>query len=255
MQNNNNQNNNQVPFNDQPTYAGQYQYIPPQVPFQNNIPPPPPLNAGQFQYQPVPAPPQKRGVFQWYKRQRKGAKIGIGCSTLFLALCLCICSAAAIAPPAPQNNVTQAPTSTTADQSTHVAFVATSQPTHQTTKSTPIPTLKPTDTPVPTQVPTAVPTQAPTPIPTKAPAPTPVPTQPPAQTGLNGNPWGYDLNTGNLIYSPPADFCNYFSCVGTFWTKTNGYVDECSDGTYSHSGGVRGTCSRHGGEAQPLYSH
>ncbi len=133
MQNSNNQNNNQQPFHDQQTYAGQAQYLPPnystQVPFQGNIPPPPPI-PGQFQYQTVPAPPpQKRGVFQWYKRQRKSAKVGIGCGTLFLVLCLCICSAAVAAPAASQKNVAQAPTSTVADQSTNVASDATSQPT------------------------------------------------------------------------------------------------------------------------------
>jgi len=107
-----------------------------------------------------------------------------------------------------------------------------------------------------TQVPTVAPTQPPvaTPVPTQAPVPTTAPTQPP--TGLNGNPYGYDLNApGKLIYSPPSDICNYFNCIASFWSHTNGYVDECVDGTYSHSGGVTGACSRHGGEAQPLYSH
>jgi hypothetical protein len=31
-------------------------------------------------------------------------------------------------------------------------------------------------------------------------------------------------------------------------------VDECHDGTYSHSGGRSGACSYHGGELRPLYS-
>ena len=282
MQNNNNQGNNQSNnnqgtnfYNDQ-TQMGQSipptnsfwgnlppsqipfqqgNYPPPQVPFQGNYPPPPPM-PGQFQYQTVPAPqpPQKRNIFRWYKRQRKGARIGIGCGTLFLALCLCICSAAAIAPPVSQKNVAQAPTSTVADQPTHIASVATSQPTHQTAKPTLVPTLKPTNTPVPTtvptQVPTSVPTQAPvaTPVPTQAPAPT----QPP--TGVNGNPWGYNFVPGNYITSPPSAFCSYFVCIGNFWNGS-GHVEECQDQMYSKSGGISGSCSHHGGNLQPLYSH
>jgi len=57
-----------------------------------------------------------------------------------------------------------------------------------------------------------------------------------------------------LIYSPPANFCSYFNCIKSFWTSTKGYVDECVDGTYSHSGGRQGACSYHGGELRPLYS-
>jgi hypothetical protein len=125
------------------------------------------------------------------------------------------------------------------------------------------PAPKPTQAPVPkpTTAPIVSPTQAPAPKPTQAPAPAqppaPKPTQPPApaQTGINGNPWGYNFNSGNLIYSPPANFCDYFNCIKSFWLSTNGYVDECNDGTYSHSGGRRGACSYHGGEMRPLYSH
>jgi hypothetical protein len=72
-----------------------------------------------------------------------------------------------------------------------------------------------------------------------------------------GNPYGYDLNPagGKLIYNPPSDICSYIACIPSFWSSTNGYVDECFDGMYSHSGGVRGACSHHGGEKQPLYAH
>jgi hypothetical protein len=30
---------------------------------------------------------------------------------------------------------------------------------------------------------------------------------------------------------------------------------ECSDGMYSQSGGESGSCSHHGGNLRPLYSH
>lgn len=114
-------------------------------------------------------------------------------------------------------------------------------------------------TAVPTDTPTPLPTQPPTPTPkptaTHPPTPTPKPTQPPAHTGVNGNPWGYDFTPGNLIYNPPETFCDYFDCIPSFWTSTNGYVDECNDDMYSHSGGRSGACSHHGGEMRPLYSH
>ncbi len=81
-----------------------------------------------------------------------------------------------------------------------------------------------------------------------------VPTSTPA-TDVNGNPWGYDFNPGNLIYDPDSGFCNYFSCVSTFWQDTSGYVVECANGKYSHSGGVSGACSQDSGVSQILYSH
>lgn len=82
---------------------------------------------------------------------------------------------------------------------------------------------------------------------------TPVPT---TGLGVNGNPWGYDFTIGNLIYQPPSTFCDqYFSCVSSFWTSTNGYVAECNNGLYTHSGGVRGACSKDGGVERILYSH
>ena len=127
------------------------------------------------------------------------------------------------------------------------------------------PTQQPTTVVVTKVVPTpkTTPTPSPTPIP---PTPTPVPQapvqQPPVQqqpaphpTGVNGNPWGYDFNPGNLIYSPNADFCSYFTCVSTFWKDTNGYVAECGSGSYTHSGGVSGACSRNGGVKAILYQH
>lgn len=67
------------------------------------------------------------------------------------------------------------------------------------------------------------------------------------QTGVNGNPWGYNFNAGRVIYDPNPDFCAYFTCIKSFWESTNGYVVECWDGEYSHSGGRPGACSRNGG--------
>jgi hypothetical protein len=46
-----------------------------------------------------------------------------------------------------------------------------------------------------------------------------------------------------------------FDCIASFWTSTNGYVVQCGDQTFSHSGGRQGVCSRHGGYYRTLYSH
>jgi hypothetical protein len=109
------------------------------------------------------------------------------------------------------------------------------------------------DTATPTAAPTPKPTAKPTSKPT--PRPTPKPTPRPAPTGVYGNPWGYNFLPGNYIYNPPTAFCDYFPCIASFWTSTNGYVEECVDGTFSHSGGRSGSCSHHGGNYRPLYSH
>src|SRR5205823_639488 len=97
----------------------------------------------------------------------------------------------------------------------------------------------PTPTPRPTHQSAAVPTRPPTPT-AAAVKPTPTPTH---CVGVNNNPWCYDFNPGKSIYAPPSAFCDYFTCVSTFWTATNGYVAECVDGHYTHSGGVSGACS------------
>ncbi|WP_201385575.1 hypothetical protein [Ktedonobacter sp. SOSP1-85] len=115
-------------------------------------------------------------------------------------------------------------------------------PTSPTPTPTPSPTPKPTPTPVP---------PTPTPVPTHPPAPKPTPV--PA-TGVNGNPWGYNFTPGDVIRDPAPGFCTYFSCISSFWSG-NGYVEECQDGMYSKSGGIRGSCSRHGGDMRPLYQH
>jgi hypothetical protein len=110
--------------------------------------------------------------------------------------------------------------------------------------STATPTPKPTTTPVATTPAQVVATQTPPPPPPVANA-----------CGAPSNPWRYNFcGTGSYIYSPPTTFCNYFSCISSFWKSTNGYVEECADNTFSHSGGRSGSCSSHGGNQQPLYS-
>lgn len=110
-----------------------------------------------------------------------------------------------------------------------------------TATATPIP---PIATPLPVPTATATPLPAPTPTPTPTPSPTPC--------ASPCNPWGYNFTCCQYIYSPPANFCDYFACTKYFWKDTNGYVVECNDGNYSHSGGRSSACSYHGGVWRPL---
>ena len=102
-------------------------------------------------------------------------------------------------------------------------------------------------TAVPTPVPTA-PLKPIVPPATLAPVPA-------AQTtcGAPPNPWGYNFcGRGAPVRAAPSNLCSYFSCIPSSWNSTNGYVAQCADGMFSHSGGVRGACSGHGGVARAL---
>jgi len=91
--------------------------------------------------------------------------------------------------------------------------------------------------------------QIPTPTATKIPPiVAPVPSD-----GAPANPWGYNFTCCKFIYWPPPNFCSYFGCIGNFWNG-NGYVIQCKDGMFSKSGGIRGSCSYHGGNNRPLYA-
>jgi hypothetical protein len=68
------------------------------------------------------------------------------------------------------------------------------------------------------------------------------------------NPWGYNFVAGKRIYSPPADFCSYFNCIGAFGDSP-GYVIQCRDGAFSTAGGRQGACSYHSGVRRTLYRH
>lgn len=52
---------------------------------------------------------------------------------------------------------------------------------------------------------------------------------------------------GSTSHAGDAEFCENHECIGSFTTE-EGTVVECSDGTYSHAGGISGACSDHGGE-------
>jgi hypothetical protein len=52
---------------------------------------------------------------------------------------------------------------------------------------------------------------------------------------------------GSSSHDTDAQFCAMNQCIGAFTTEP-GTIVQCADGTYSHSGGISGACSRHGGE-------
>lgn len=53
---------------------------------------------------------------------------------------------------------------------------------------------------------------------------------------------------GSSSHATDSQFCSIHSCIENF-PNGNGYIVQCSDGTWSHSGGLSGACSDHGGEA------
>src|SRR5436190_3793906 len=71
----------------QPTQQNQYPGFNPYPQNQYGSPPPVP---GQFQYSPQTL--KKPGLGNWFARQTRGAKIGIGCGVLLLTMMLCLCS-------------------------------------------------------------------------------------------------------------------------------------------------------------------
>lgn len=175
--------------------------------------------------------------------QRRSWKIAaiVGGGVIVLGLVAALCSAV-LSPPTAGGN-TNGGTNAGSASLTSANATATTQAYALELDATATAIAQPTATPVPTA--TA------TPAPTKTPAPPP---PPPTSTGVNGNPWGYNFTPGNVITNPPGGFCSYFNCIASFWNG-NGYVEECQDGMYSLSGGISGSCSRHGGDWRPLYSH
>lgn len=234
-----------------PTIAGgfpmyphttQYPYQPPQ-----NYPPPPPPRKRWYQgdagavlmlflFFPV-------GLYlMWrYTRWNKTAKWIVTGIFAFLVVVNSIANAAA-SPASVTTNSTPQPT------------IAQVTPTQVVIANNPI--VKPTHASTPTPVPTTAPAQPdqPTQAPVNQPPPPP---PPPACNGaeINGGCYNTNANGGTLVYGPPSTFCDYFTCVSTFWTATSGYVAECNDSHYTHSGGVSGACSRNGGVLAPVYRH
>jgi hypothetical protein len=83
------------------------------------------------------------------------------------------------------------------------------------------------------------------PAPTVAPAPRAEAKAPIEKTASGGT--GED-EIGSASHATDAKFCAEHECIGSFTTE-EGTIVRCSDGTYSHAGGISGACSDHGGEA------
>jgi hypothetical protein len=53
---------------------------------------------------------------------------------------------------------------------------------------------------------------------------------------------------GSFTHAGDTQFCSSHSCIPNF-PNGNGSVVQCVDGEWSHSGGLSGGCSDHGGES------
>lgn len=69
--------------------------------------------------------------------------------------------------------------------------------------------------------------------------PTPAPTNSTPESGVEG--------PGSFSHATDAQFCSTHTCIDNF-PDGNGSIVQCADGEWSHSGGLSGACSDHGGE-------
>ena len=53
---------------------------------------------------------------------------------------------------------------------------------------------------------------------------------------------------GSSSHATDAQFCSTHSCIPSF-PNGNGTIVQCADSEWSHSGGLSGACSDHGGES------
>ncbi len=228
------------------TQPGQFQASP------FNRPPP---------YSPSPQPTRGPKWWHWYRIRDQKTQVGMGRTFLFVSVIFCCCMTVAIescsptSPPGAPTAPTPSQSATTFSRSTSMTtvIVTPTSPVRSSPRptSTPRVTTKTKSRPTPTPKATTKPKPRPLPTPraTAKPNPTPTPC-----SGVNCNPWGYNFSPGQFIYSPPSDFCAYFSCIDNF-PNGHGYVIECHDGQYSKSGGRQGACSDHNGVWRPLYAH
>jgi hypothetical protein len=59
-------------------------------------------------------------------------------------------------------------------------------------------------------------------------------------------------SSGSGSTSAETDFCSTHPCIENFYNGS-GYIVQCNDGMWSHSGGLSGACSYHGGESGTTY--
>jgi hypothetical protein len=204
-------------------------------------------------------------VGSWFQSKSKNSRIGIIAVSLLLIIFFAIITGSmasydrtnallALTPTATaQQQIAQSITSaaTTASQDTGATATGGATATVGAT-----PTVIPTATATPAPSPTHQPT--PTHIAQPTPKPTPKSTQPPVCQAVYNNPWCFNFSPGNYITNVPQNFCSYFACIPNFVSADDpdgGYIVQCQDGKFSQSGGESGSCSHHGGNLQPLYSH
>ena len=201
------------------------------------------------------------GLLNWSALPAVGGFVGIKASGVLVTGAVAVMIVGTtVGPRAPVSTTTGSVAAATASRVEGAARATFSAAPTVTSTPSPSPSPSSTASPVPTTTPspivqTAAPTQPPaTSAPTAPPTPKPAPpTTAPAQNlcGAPSNPWGYNFCGGSFISAPPANFCNYFNCIASFWNG-RGYVMECSDTTYSKSGGISGSCSQHGGNFRAL---
>ena len=56
---------------------------------------------------------------------------------------------------------------------------------------------------------------------------------------------------GSYSHATDAKFCSTHHCIAYF-PNGRGFIAQCVDGEWSHSGGIQGACSYHGGEQARL---
>jgi hypothetical protein len=78
------------------------------------------------------------------------------------------------------------------------------------------------------------------------------PVSPPSTEGEEGESESESTSgedePGSASHEGDEKWCREHECEGEFDSEP-GTVVECTDGTWSHAGGISGACSHHGGEA------
>jgi hypothetical protein len=67
------------------------------------------------------------------------------------------------------------------------------------------------------------------------------------KSGSGGSSGSGNEGPGSPSHTGDTQFCETHKCIANF-PNGNGAVVECNDGEWSHSGGLSGACSDHGGE-------
>lgn len=75
---------------------------------------------------------------------------------------------------------------------------------------------------------------------------TPTAAAPPSPSTTDGSSSEVEV-AGSYSHADDAGFCSTNQCIANF-PNGNGYIVQCADGEWSHSGGLSGACSDHGGE-------